>query len=58
MDNLLFLNHTWRDHNLMFFRAYSQESQIVLRINIAHDTSRLGGQLLQQASVLCGRRVV
>ena len=42
----------------MLFRSDPQESEIVLRVNVAHHTPRLGGELMQQAGVLNGGRVV
>ena len=55
---LILKYRTWGHHDLVLLRSYSQKGQIILRVDVAHDTSRLGGQLLQQAGILSGGRVV
>ena len=42
----------------MLLGSYSEKGQIVLWIDIAYHTASLGGQLLQQTSILSGGRVV
>ena len=49
---------TWSDHDLVLFRSDSEKSEVVLWIDVAHDASRLGGELMEQAGILHGCRVV
>jgi hypothetical protein len=49
---------TWSNHDLVLLGSDSQKGQIILRVNVAHNTPGFGRQLMQQTGILNGRRVV
>lgn len=49
---------TRRDHDLVLFRSDAKKSEIVLRVDVTHNTSSLGGELMQQTGILDSGRVV